>query len=148
MIGTRFWNIGKFSNVLPEMQRLQREMNRMLSFMTEPYSDDEFPPVNVWVSEADVIVTAEIPGIDRDKLDISITNDILTVSGQRDRDVLKAVESYHRQERNYGKFARILQLPFNVDSEKTQAKYEKGILHIKMPRAESDKPKKIVIKAV
>lgn len=147
MIGTRFWNIGKFSNVLPEMQRLQREMNRMLSFMTEPYSDDEFPPVNVWVSEADVIVTAEIPGIDRDKLDISITNDILTVSGQRDRDVLKAVESYHRQERNYGKFARTLQLPFNVDSEKTQAKYEKGILHIKMPRAESDKPKKIVIKA-
>ncbi|MGD0275427.1 MAG: Hsp20/alpha crystallin family protein [Syntrophales bacterium] len=145
MFGTRFWNIGRFSDVLPEMQRLQREMNRVLSFITEPYGDDEFPPMNVWISESDIIVTAEIPGIDRDQLDISITNDILTISGQRDREVLKAVESYHRQERNYGKFARTLQVPFNLDSEKAQAKYEKGILHIKMPRAESDKPKKITI---
>lgn len=148
MLGNRFWNIGRFSDVLPEMQRLQREMNRMLSFVTEPYDNDEFPPLNAWVGEEDVIVTAEIPGIDRDKLDISITNDILKISCERDREVLKTVESYHRQERNYGKFTRTLQLPFNVDSEKAQAKYEKGILHIKMPRAEIDKPKKITIKFV
>jgi HSP20 family protein len=130
---------------MTEVQRLQREMNRLFSGATEIYAHD-FPAVNVWRGEHGAIVTAELPGIDAAKLDISVVGDSLTLSGNRDLEPLKEGQSYHRQERAYGRFARTLQLPFNVDTAKVGASYEKGVLQITLPRVEAEKPKKITIK--
>jgi HSP20 family protein len=145
MFGPGIWRFGRIVDPMTEMQRLQREMNRLFSGATELYAHD-FPAVNVWRGETSAIVMAELPGIDPDKLDISVVGDSLTLSGNRGLETLKEGESYHRQERTHGRFARTLQLPFHVDAAKVQAKYEKGVLQITLPRVEAEKPKKITIK--
>jgi HSP20 family protein len=126
------------------MQRLQSEMNRLFSTVDAQISQ-EYPPINVWLGQENVIVTAEVPGIDPDTCDISVIGDTMTISGKTDPELLKEGESYHRQERNYGQFKRVLQLPFHVNAEKVEAKYEKGILRVTLPRAEEDKPRKVSI---
>lgn len=124
-----------------------REMRRsMLLGRAVPFAED-FPPLNLWSSENDVLITAEMPGIDADKLDISVMNDHVTISGSRPEEQPGEGESYHRQERSHGRFSRSLTLPFRVDSTKVDAKYEKGILKISLPRHEQDKPRRIQIKA-
>ena len=130
---------------LREMQRLRQEMNQVFSALDHPFSE-EFPPVNAWLGEGDIIIAAELPGVDPAKVDISVVGDTLTISGSRESEPLKEGESYHRQERGYGRFTRSLQLPFSVDAGKVEAKYESGILRMTLPRAEADKPRKISVR--
>ena len=111
-----------------------------------PFAED-FPPLNIWSSENDVLILAEMPGIDAGDIDISVVNDAVTISGSRREVQLGEGESYHRQERSYGRFSRSLKLPFRVDSSKVTAKYDKGLLKISLPRQEQDKPRRIKIKA-
>jgi HSP20 family protein len=120
-------------------------MNRIFSGIGQEVSQN-FPAVNVWVGENDAMVKAEIPGAEIEKIDISVIVDSLTISGSREPVTLGEGESYHRQERDFGRFTRTLQLPFNVEVNKVDARYENGILSITLPRAEADKPKKVAIK--
>lgn len=128
-----------------ELQNLQWEMNRLMQGRTVPYSVD-FPEINLWVGEDDVIVTSEIPGVDPGRIDLSVKADTLTISGSRSQPELREGETYHRQERSHGSFSRTVYLPFRVDAGRVEAKYEKGILMIKLSRPEEDKSKKIEIK--
>ncbi|MDI6777527.1 MAG: Hsp20/alpha crystallin family protein [Syntrophales bacterium] len=146
MFWPEVWRFGGMTEPLGEIQRLQREMNRLFSGVFQPFSRN-FPPVNVWVGEEDAIITAEIPGMDPGKMDISVVGDTLTLSGAREMEVLKEGESYHRQERSHGRFTRTMQLPFKVDADKVEARYDKGALRITLPRAEEDKPQKVAIKS-
>jgi HSP20 family protein len=146
MFGPGIWRLGRIADPMTEMQRLQREMNRLFSGAAELYADD-FPAVNVWISESGVIVTAELPGVDPAKMDIKVVGDSWTLTGSREPAFLKEGEGYHRQERTYGSFARTLQLPFQVEAAKVDAKYQKGVLYITLPRMEAEMPKKIAIKA-
>jgi len=91
------------------------------------------------------VVTAELPGIDPQKVDIEVTGDILTLSGESQIETLKENETYLRQERDHGSFKRRIQLSFPIDSKKVEARYEKGILNITLPRLEESLPKKIKI---
>lgn len=143
MFGPALWRFGGM-DPLREMQRLQREMNRVFSGLDQAVSREN-PPVNAWVGESDVIVTAELPGVDPGKVDISVVGDTLTISGSREPEALKEGENYHRQERGYGRFTRSLQLPFHVETGKVGARYDRGILEITLPRAEADKPRKIAV---
>jgi HSP20 family protein len=138
--------MGNAMGLLPEIQRLQRDMNRLFVGMPKAVGQ-EHPAVNVWGGEHDYILTAELPGVDSARLDISVVGDTLTFSGSQDLESLKEGEAYHRQERSGGRFSRTMQLPFQIDAEKVTAKYEKGILKITLPRAVADKPLKIAIKA-
>lgn len=100
----------------------------------------------MWRDEVGAVVTAELPGLKLEDIEISVTGDTLTLKGdyaqpEKDEDI-----RYHRQERRYGKFSRSLQLPFNVDAEKVEASYKNGVLKISLPQSEADKPKKIQIK--
>jgi len=146
MFEPRLWRVGRMMEQGSGMQQLQKEMNRLFSGFTHPFSH-EFPAINVWLGKDDVIVTAELPGMDSEKIDISVVADTVTLSGSREKDVLKESESYHRQERSYGNFSRTLQIPFQVDAGKVDAKYDKGILRVTLPRSEEAKPKKISIKS-
>jgi HSP20 family protein len=136
-------------SVWEEMNQVQREMNRLLNSIVPETSRGmaSFPGVNAWTSEDEEIVTAELPGVDPEHLDLSIVNDVLTISGERvsqepDQDV-----RFHRRERMSGKFSRSIQLAFPVDTAKVAAHYENGILEVTLPRAEADKPRKISVKS-
>lgn len=87
----------------------------------------------------------EVPGMDREDVNLSIEDNVLTISGERrfEKDVEK--EEYHRIERAYGTFSRSFTLPRNVDSEKVKATYKDGVLTIELPKVEEAKPRKIAI---
>ena len=146
MFVPRMWRTENDFGILPEIQRLQRDMNRLFVGMPRAVAQ-EHPAVNVWTGEHDYILTAELPGIDPARLDLSVVGDTLTFSGSQDFESLKEGETYHRQERSGGRFSRTLQLPFQIDAEKVTANYEKGILKITLPRTAAEKPRKIAITA-
>ncbi|HOF05634.1 MAG TPA: Hsp20/alpha crystallin family protein [Syntrophales bacterium] len=103
--------------------------------------------MNIWVDDQEAVITAELPGVNPEEIDISVLGESITLAGSRKQDVLKENETYHRKERNGSRFSRTLQLPFRIDAAGIEARYEKGILKVKAPRAAEDKPKKIAIKA-
>jgi HSP20 family protein len=131
------------------MDRLRRQMNRLfagLPTIAEDVAALSYPAINVWTNENDAVVTAEVPGVDPKDLDVSIEGDTLTLTGSRHEDELPEGTVVHRRERGHGKFSRIFRLPFPVEPKKVEARFENGVLHINLPRLESDKPKKIAIK--
>ncbi len=138
----------RFSPGWQEMERLRREMDRLFdSYYPNGYHPiPGYPAMNVWASEDKLAVTAEIPGVDIEDIDINVVGETLTLSGERKPDSLSEEAQYHRQERGYGKVNRAIQLPFPVDVNKVEATFKNGVLHVSMPRAEADRPKKITIK--
>jgi len=130
-----------------QMRRLQRDMNRLFSGFVPGATRRVFPPVNVWTGRDDVVVTAEVPGVDPKALSITVEGDTLTLSGARVPIEIKEDEAYIRQEREAGDFTRKIQLPFRVEADEVEAHYAKGVLRIDLPRLEADKPKQISIKS-
>lgn len=133
-----------------EMERIQREMNKLLGNVEadRPRSTSAFPAMNAWTTDEEEVVTAAIPGINPDEVELSIVNDVLTVSGERKFAEMSEELRYHRRERVDGKFSRSIQLSFPVDSDKVSATYENGILTVRLPRAEADRPRKINVKSL
>lgn len=128
-----------------EMRRMQNEMNRLLSGFTTAAAP-EFPPVNLWVGENSVVVTAELPGMTEQDVDISLHEDMLTLRGRRQPQV-DVDADWHRRERVYGSFSRTVELPFRVDPDRVTARFNNGILEIELERPEADRPRKIEIHA-
>jgi len=146
MFGPNMWRFGRQVDPFSEMVRLRNDMNRLFSGGAYPFLS-VYPAVNIWMNDRGVVMTAELPGIDADKLEVSVLNDTLVLSGASASETLKDEENYHRKERNEGKFSRTIQLPFKVNDKKIEARYEKGLLRMILPREEAEKPKKIHIKA-
>ena len=136
-------------SVWREMDRLQREMNRLFDdyYPARMRRAPGYPAMNVWASDEGLLITAEVPGVKPGEIDVSVVGDTLTLSGDRKPDELDEGARYHRQERGYGNFTRSIQLPFPVDVKKVEAAFKNGVLNISLPRAEEDKPKKIAVKA-
>lgn len=130
-----------------DLERLHQEVNRLFTDYSRPVRSQEYPMLNIWTSEDEALVTADLPGIDAKDLELSVVGSTLTLRGRRARADLKQGETYHRQERRHGEFVRSVDLPFNVDAEKVGASYARGQLTIRVPRAESDRPRKIAIQA-
>lgn len=144
MFNPSLWRMKKFADSVPEMMNLQREINRLFSNVGQGTTLD-YPAINVWEKNDGIIVTTELPRMDPEKIDISVTGTTLTISGTSMEDPIKEGETYLRQERELGNFNRNFQLPFQVDSKKIEARYEKGVLQITLPRLKEDLPKKIKI---
>jgi HSP20 family protein len=132
-----------------EMDQLQREMNRLFDSSTQrrQFSRPAYPAINLWTNEEGQVISAEMPGVRLQDIDISLTADALSLSGTRLPDEIVNDAQFHRQERSYGSFSRTIQLPFMVDTNKVEANLKKGVLTIWLPRAEADKPKSISIQA-
>lgn len=130
-----------------EMGRLQRDMNRLFEDFHPLYTRNapNFPAMNLWADEESVLVTAELPGLEGKDIDLSILEDTLTLSGERQAEDLPENATYHRQERSQGKFTRSLKLPYTVDSKKVKASFKDGVLEVRLPRSEADRPKKITV---
>jgi HSP20 family protein len=129
-----------------ELRRMQSEMNRLFSGFS-PTTARDFPPISVWLGENSVAVAAELPGVSRDDVTINLQDDVLTLDGKREPTSQQENVNWQRRERSYGTFSRAVQLPFRVDAEKVQARFNNGILEIELERLEADRPKKIEIRA-
>ena len=133
-----------------EIERLRRDMDRMfeVSMPRLPRARAaRFPAVNVWTNDQEgVIVSAELPGVSPEVLDISVTADTLTISGSRSPEDLPEGAQYHRRERYCDEFSRTVQLPYTVDTNQVEASAENGVLMITLPRAETERPKQIEVK--
>lgn len=105
------------------------------------------PLVDIRQDGNNFVFEADIPGFEKDKINIDVANNILTISGERVMDESISKDSYIRVERNYGSFHRAFSLPDTVDSEKIDASYNDGILKLTMPIKDEVKPKRIKIKS-
>ena len=132
-----------------EIDRMQLDMNRIFGDLAQNRfrKAPSFPAVNIWAAENSVKLTAEIPGVKKDDLEINVTGDNLTLSGVRKFEELPESARYHRRERKYGEFNRSIQLPYTVDVNKVKAAFKNGVLKVELPRVEAEKPKKISVKA-
>jgi len=135
---------------------LQQEMNNVLNHFSNnflsPFKEDAwstFPKVNVKESKRDIEITAELPGLDKKDIEISISDNVLTLRGEKRLENETKDENYYRMERSYGSFNRTVSLPSEVFADKTDANFKNGVLTIKvLKKPESEqKTKKIEIKA-
>jgi len=104
------------------------------------------PAIDVYQDNDHVVAEVAVAGIDPEKVDITIENDVLTISGHVEENKEVKREDYYRKEMRSGSFARSVILPMRVKGDQAEAHYEKGILKVVMPKAEEAKPKKIAIK--
>jgi HSP20 family protein len=137
-------------NLWASFDQLQSEMDRLLEGwgVDLPRSGVQvFPPVNVWEDADAFYLEAELPGMSRDQLQISVTHrNHLTLQGER-AGFEPEKGRWHRRERGFGRFQRVLKLPTAIDADKVEAKLENGLLQLTLPKAEEAKPRRIAVKA-
>lgn len=105
------------------------------------------PPVEVYEKDDKVMVKAEVPGMTKDDIDVSVQGDMLTISGEKKTESEVKEQDYYRSEFSYGRFSRSVALPTAVDASKVEANYNNGVLEISLPKSEEAKPRKIEIKS-
>jgi HSP20 family protein len=103
------------------------------------------PPVDIYEDEHTLVLKLEVPGVNEEDLNVSLENNLLTVSGERKFEKEEKEENFHRIERRYGSFARTFRLPNTIDPEKVEAGYDKGLLKITVAKRAEAKPKQIKV---
>lgn len=130
------------SNPFQELLRLQQEMSRLFGESGHAPSR-AFPATNLYDDGENFMLRSELPGLDKDKLDITVAGDVLSIKGSRVDD--KHEGSYHRRERGWEDFHRSVTLPDTIDVEKVHAAYQDGVLEVTLPRAPDARPRKVSI---
>ena len=128
---------------------LQREMGRIFETL-EPFAlrlVRPYPAINLYDAGDRYILTAPLPGMAPEDLDLSITGETLTLKGERKRSEGVADESFRRQERPFGRWSRAVTLPDRVDSGQVSAAFAQGVLTVAIPKAESARPRQITVSA-
>jgi HSP20 family protein len=126
------------------LRLFQDSINRLLSedgSRTRPWA----PPVDILETENELVLKADVPGVELKDIDIQLENGTLTVKGERKLEKEEKNQGFHRMERSYGSFVRIFTVPDSVDSEHVKAAYEAGVLTITLPKKEIAKPKAIKV---
>jgi HSP20 family protein len=135
-----------------ELVSLQDRLNRLFNESYRPQGEDDWalggtwaPAVDIYEHENNIVIKAELPGVDPKDVDIRLDNNVLTVQGERKLDNEVKKENYHRVERSYGAFTRSFTLPTTVDPSGIKAEYKDGVLRVTLPKREEAKPKQIQI---
>jgi len=136
-----FWGIESF----------RRDMDRLFdSFFgrwpREEYETIRAPAIDVEETTDSLIVRAEIPGMKKEEIKIQTVGEGLVISGERRHEAEEKDRYFHRVERTYGKFQRVVSLPIEVESDKAKASYEDGVLEITFPKSEKARAKEIEVK--
>lgn len=140
-----------FGNLWSEMDRLRGEMDRL--FGRTAFGDGRrlatggFPPLNLWEDENTYFVETELPGMDLEDLEIYVNaGNQLSIRGQRKQPSMEH-GAWHRQERGFGAFSRLFDLPAEVNADEVLAEFKDGVLTITLPKSEAVKPRRIAVKA-
>lgn len=138
----------------PEFRTLQSQMNRLFEpFLGRAFDDQELasgswvPPVDVVEEKDAILVSAELPGVRPEDVEIQYENGVLVLRGQRTFQQESSDRTYHRVERAYGTFVRSFTLPRSADPDKITASFQNGLLEVRVPKREEAKPKMIPINA-
>ena len=106
------------------------------------------PSLDVRDADGKVIITAELPGVDENNIDIAVDGNVLTISGEKHEEIEEDEGDFYRSERIYGRFSRSVTLPFEVDPNKVDARFERGVLRLEIPKPDEARQqrRKIAIK--
>ena len=140
-------------NPWPEMRRFHDRFNRLFNEVGLPtnWSEDNLtlsswnPAVDVYESNGNIVLKAELPGVDKKDISVDVKGRVLTLKGERSSDKEVKEENFYRKESFSGTFQRTFTLPMEVDPEKIKAEYKDGVLKIEVPKPEAEKPKQITI---
>lgn len=131
-----------------DLLALQARINRTLdpaASASEEQLGTWAPAVDIHETEKEIVLKADLPGINLDDVDIRVENNVLTLRGERRFEKEVKDENYHRVERSYGSFVRTFSLPNSVNSEQIEAGYDNGVLKVVMPKREEARPKQIKV---
>jgi len=137
-----------------ELDSFRSQMNRLIddSFGPAKGGDDSMlsrgwaPKVDIFEDQDNITVTAELPGMEQKDVEVRIEDATLIIKGERKLEHEEKKDNYHRIERSYGSFSRSFSLPTNLALDKVEAKMDKGVLKVMLPRKEEAKPKQIEVK--
>jgi HSP20 family protein len=104
------------------------------------------PAIDVTVEKDNVVVKADLPGLSKDNVTVTLQDNYLTITGEKKHETEKKEADYFLSERVYGSFTRTIELPVAVDSQKIEARFKDGVLHVTLPKTEDAKPKQIEVK--
>ena len=144
MSGRRISQTHPFGQLRTEVERLLGDFSRQTP-LANWVPGAQYPAVNIWETDHDVFVEAEVPGVKESDLEILVVGDDLTIKGKR----AEAPEdtSFHRRERGVGAFSRVVRLPIEVDADKVEASLREGVLEIRLAKAAAVRPRKIQVNA-
>ncbi len=132
-----------FDDIYRQMDHLSRHLFRE----EENSGAGHFAPrVNLAESEADYEITLDLPGVDAKDVNVELNDDQLTITGERKSEAEESGKTFHRVERRYGTFRRVITVPAPIDKEKITADYTDGVLRVTLPKSEEVKPKRIEVK--
>jgi HSP20 family protein len=152
--GTGLAPFKAFRNLLATepVYSLQQRLNRIfdetfLPLGAEPFSMGAWSPsCDIYETDNEIVVKAEIPGVKKEDVKLSMQDNVLTFSGERKFEEKTKKDNYLRVERGYGGFSRSFTLPPSVDASKISAEFKDGLLEVKLPKLEQAKPKEVQIK--
>lgn len=138
-------NMEKFFHEMFEEPMPERFLRRFPSLGWMKGFEEVSPAVDMYDNKEEIVVKAEVPGIDKENIKISVSDSTLTIRGEMKKEEETKEEDYYYSERSYGSFMRSLNLPAKVVENKIKAEIKDGILEIHLPKAQEAKPKEIKV---
>lgn len=131
-----------------ELASFQNEMSRFMNGLFDGpghVTQNWVPALDVWETDSEVVYAFDLPGVREERISIEVKDDTLTVSAEREKTEEAKDDGFYRFERRYGTFARAVGLPQGVDQEHIAARYENGVLEVRVPKPEEQKPRTIAL---
>jgi HSP20 family protein len=133
-----------------ELDSLQGDMNRLFDRFFEGRTTNGaarrwIPAMDLVETENDLVLRADLPGMTEEDIEIEVKDNVLTLSGERRSENEEKGEGFHRVERSFGRFQRSLTLPRGVDAGKVNARFDNGVLEVRVPKPEETKPTRVAI---
>jgi HSP20 family protein len=134
-----------------ELDSLQTDMNRLFDrFFGAPAGNSTaarrwIPAMDLTETDDSLVLRADLPGVSEDDVEIEVKDRILTISGERKNEHEEKGEGFHRVERSFGRFSRALNLPDGIDAEQVEAKFDNGVLEVRVPKPEETQPTRVQI---
>jgi HSP20 family protein len=142
-------NVLKLWEPFQDLVRFDDEFESLYDTMARRFFAPELknwmPAIDIAENNGNIEVRAEIPGVNKEDLKVTVDGDVLSISGERKKETETKDKKFHRIERFYGKFCRTINLPYTVEADKVKASYKDGVLNITLPKPESAKTKEIEV---
>jgi HSP20 family protein len=152
--------VKKPAEVLPRGSEIDRWFDRLAEdFWRRPFPGllfgERWPPpaislkmpsLDVFEEKDELVVKADLPGMNKDEIEVTVTGDVVTIKGEKKKEEEVKEKDYYRRERSYGSFVRSVQLPCEVKSDQIKANFKDGVLEVRMPKTEEAKKKAVAIK--